>query len=152
MNILKLFLAAALFVPALSAQAKTCELSINANDMIQYNTSELHVGADCDTVTLTLNHTGMLPVTQMGHNWVLAETAVWKEVALDGLAAGQDNDYLEPGDERVLAHTDLIGGGESTSVTVDLAGLDRGRDYTFFCSFPGHYVQMNGTFILSGDS
>ena len=42
----------------------------------------------------------------------------------------------------------MIGGGEETSVTFDISGLEPGGDYTFFCSFPGHYVLMNGQFIV----
>ena len=51
-------------------------------------------------------------------------------------------------DPRVIAETDLIGGGETASVTFDLSGLEPGGDYTYFCSFPGHYVLMKGNFII----
>ena len=46
--------------------------------------------------------------------------------------------------DRVL----LIGGGDEVTVTFDTSALEAGGDYTYFCSFPGHYVLMNGKFIV----
>lgn len=130
------------------AMAEMCEVEIDSNDMMQYDKSEITVSKDCDEVTVKLTHSGSQPVAVMGHNWVLAETSEWQALASDAMAAGPEKDYLPDGDERVLAHTDLIGGGESTSVTFDLSELDADGDYTFFCSFPGHSFQMNGKFII----
>jgi azurin len=48
----------------------------------------------------------------------------------------------------VIATTKLLGGGESDSVTVDVAKLKAGDAYTFFCSFPGHSALMKGTLQL----
>jgi len=131
-----------------TAAAKTCELTITGNDQLQYNKSELVVEADCDKVTVTLEHVGKLPVEQMGHNWTLARTADWKALAQAGQGAGLENGYLPPGDDRVIANTDMIGGGETTSVTFDVSKLEKGGDYTFFCSFPGHWAVMNGKLIV----
>jgi azurin len=47
-------------------------------------------------------------------------------------------------DARIIAHTKLIGGGETTTVSFPTAKLKKGGDYTFFCSFPGHWAQMKG--------
>jgi azurin len=55
---------------------------------------------------------------------------------------------MPAGDPRIIAATELIGGGEQTTVTFDLSGLEPGGDYTFFCTFPGHFVLMNGKFII----
>lgn len=131
-----------------TAAAKTCELSITGNDQLQYNKSELVVEADCDKVKLTLEHVGKLPVEQMGHNWVLAATSDWKELAQAGQGAGLENDYLPADDDRVIVNTDMIGGGETTSITFDVSNLEKGGDYTFFCSFPGHWSIMNGKLIV----
>ena len=43
---------------------------------------------------------------------------------------------------------EMIGGGESTSVTFDVSKLAAGEDYSFFCSFPGHYSLMKGSLTL----
>lgn len=130
------------------AAAKTCELSITGDDQMQYNKPELVVAADCDEVKLTLEHVGEMSVQTMGHNWVLTETADFKAVTQEGQDVGLENDYLPQDDKRVIAHTDVIGGGKKTSVTFDTANLAKGGDYTFFCSFPGHWAVMNGKLIV----
>lgn len=130
------------------AAAADCELSITGNDQMQFNKSELVVPADCDEVTLTLEHVGEMSVEQMGHNWVLTETEDFEAVAQAGMQAGAANEYVPEDDDRVITHTDLIGGGETTSITFDASGLEAGGDYTYFCSFPGHFAQMNGKLVV----
>ncbi|MDN3516527.1 azurin [Aquisalimonas lutea] len=145
---LSLLAPALLLMMPVSASAETCELSISGNDQMQYNKSEMVVGADCDQVTVELEHTGQLPADQMGHNWVLTETGDFQDVAQAGLNAGMENDYVPQDDDRVIAYTEVIGGGETTSVTFDVSQLDSGGDYTFFCSFPGHSAVMQGKLVV----
>lgn len=125
--------------------ADECTLVIEGNDAMQFNLKEMSVPVTCKEVTVTLNHIGKLPVTAMGHNWVLASTADYQTVATAGMSAGADNGYLPKDDPRVLAHTKMVGGGESSSVTFKTDGL-AGKDLTFFCSFPGHFAMMKGSF------
>lgn len=144
----KLILGVALLSCAnLALAAKTCNLAIEGNDLMKYNVTELKVGADCTDVELTLKHVGKLPKQTMGHNWVLTQTTDYTAVANAGMAAGLDKDYLPVDDKRIIAHTKVIGGGESTSVKFPVSKLTKGGDYTFFCSFPGHYGLMRGKFI-----
>ena len=139
-----------LFLSTLAAPglADECALVIEGNDAMQYNIKEMSVPATCKEVTVTLNHTGKLPAAAMGHNWVLASTADYQTVATAGMSAGAENGYLPKDDPRVLAHTKLIGGGESSSVTFKTDGL-AGKDLTFFCSFPGHFAMMKGSFKVN---
>ncbi|MDZ7791419.1 MAG: azurin [Xanthomonadales bacterium] len=128
--------------------AQDCELTIDSNDQMRYDKDSLTVSSECSEVTLTLTHSGKMAVEQMGHNWVLAKSGDVQAIARDGISAGLDNDYVKPGDERVIAATEQIGGGESTSITFSLEGLEAGGDYDFFCSFPGHVAMMRGDFII----
>ncbi len=130
------------------AAAKTCELTIESNDAMQFSTKELSVGKDCTDVKLTLKHTGKLPKSAMGHNWVLTAEKDMQAVATAGMTAGLASEYLPKGDAKVIAATTLVGGGESTSVTFKTAGLKAGEAYKFFCTFPGHSAVMNGTFTV----
>lgn len=141
-------LAGAMMAYGAAASAKTCALSIEGTDAMQFNQQALAVAADCTEVELTLKHSGKLPITAMGHNWVLSETPVFQAVATAGMSAGPTNDYLPPGDKRVIAHTKVVGGGQSTSVKFPTSALKKGGDYTFFCSFPGHWAVMKGKFTF----
>jgi azurin len=127
------------------AADKVCKLEIAGTDQMQFDKKELVVAPDCTQVELTLKHTGKLPAQAMGHNWVLSKTADVAPVASEGLSAGLPNDYLKKGDTRVLAHTKVIGGGQTTSVTFPVSKLKKGESYTYFCSFPGHSSIMKGT-------
>ena len=130
------------------AQAQDCAATIDGNDAIQFNMSEMTVSSSCESFTLTLKHVGSLAANVMGHNWVLTTTADYEPVAAAGQAAGMDNNYVPAGDARVIAATAIIGGGEETSVTFDASALEPGGDYTYFCSVPGHYVLMKGKLVV----
>lgn len=136
-----------LSTPLLAAE---CATTVEANDMMQFNVKNVDVPLSCKTFTVTLMHTGKLPRNAMGHDWVLTSAADKPGVDADGIKAGLDNDYIKPGDTRVVAHTKMIGGGETTSVSFKPAALKKGTDYVFFCSFPGHAAIMHGTVTLIG--
>lgn len=130
------------------APAGGCQLEISANDQIQYDKKELKAPASCKEITLTLKHVGKLPATAMGHNWVLTQPTDAEAVASDGMKAGAANNFVKPSDQRVIAHTKVVGGGESTSVKFSTASLKPGEQYAYLCTFPGHSVTMRGNFIL----
>lgn len=137
------WVAAALLGFSSMAAAKTCQLEIAGTDQMTFDKKELTVPADCTEVQLTLKHTGKMPVTAMGHNWVLTETKDMNAVATAGMSAGAAASYVKE-EPRVLAHTKLVGGGQSVSVTFPTSKLKKGGDYTYFCSFPGHWAVMKG--------
>lgn len=131
------------------AWAATCEVTVEGNDAMQFNTKEIVVDKSCEKFTVTLKHPGKLAKNVMGHNWVLAKTADVQALAGDAAKAGPAKDYLPDGDARVLAHTKLIGAGETDTITIDITKLDPKGDYTFFCSFPGHWAVMKGVFKIA---
>ncbi len=129
------------------AQGQECTQVIEGNDLIQFNVLEIRVSADCGEVTINLRHVGQLAANVMGHNWVLTTTADYTPLATVAATAGPP-EYLPTDDPRIVAATGMVGGGEETSVTFSLSGLEPGGDYTYFCSFPGHYILMNGKFVI----
>jgi azurin len=142
-------LAAALLLAGnLALAAKSCPLTIEGNDQMKFNVAELKVPGDCTEVVLTLKHTGKLPAQTMGHNWVVTKTADFMPVANAGVSAGLAKDYVPENDKRVIAFTKVIGGGQTTSIKFPTSKLAKGGDYTFFCSFPGHYGLMRGKLIF----
>ncbi len=134
----------ALVVLSPAAFAKTCAVAIEGNDQMKFNLPAIKLAADCTQVTVTLKHTGKMAANVMGHNWVLTKTADVQPVAMAGMKASVADSHLPKGDARVLASTKIIGGGQSTSVTFSTSKLKKGGDYTFFCSFPGHFGLMKG--------
>ena len=133
---------------AAPAMAADCAVTVEGNDQMQFNVKNIEVPKSCKSYTVTLKHVGKMPKSSMGHNMVLTPTADATATAADGMKAGAAADYVKAGDTRVIAHTKVIGGGETTSMTIDVAKLKAGTDYTYFCSFPGHSFIMKGALKL----
>ena len=149
-----LYLTAALGLAALAcfsapAAAAECKATVESNDAMQFTTKSLSVPASCKQFVITLKHVGKLPATVMGHNLVLGKTADIAGIASDGMKAGVANEYVKPGDARVIASSKVIGGGGSTTVTIPVGKLRAGESYTYACTFPGHSSIMRGTLTLA---
>lgn len=128
-----------------AAAAEHCSFNLEGNDAMQYNVKNIDVPKSCAEFTINLKHTGTMPVAAMGHNVVIAKTSDINGVAADG--ATVQPDHVKAGDARVIAHSKMVGGGQSTSVTFDTSKIADGG-YSFFCTFPGHSVMMQGTLTL----
>ncbi|MEM9857127.1 MAG: azurin [Bacteroidota bacterium] len=119
------------------------KLVVNSNDLMQFDTKELRVVGG-SKVELTLHHTGKLAKEAMGHNLVILKSGVDLSSFAQRAIKAKDNEYIPEGDD-VIAHTALIGGGQSTTVTFDAPASGT---YDFLCSFPGHWGLMQGKFIV----
>ncbi len=133
---------------AMQALADDCNVTVDSNDAMKFDKSEIVIDKSCKEFTVNLTHSGKIAKNVMGHNIVITTTEDARAVANDGIAAGLNNQYVKPEDERVVAFTDIIGGGEKTSVTFKVDKLKTDKAYTFFCSFPGHIALMKGTVTL----
>ena len=142
-----LFAAASLLLLSSSAFA-ACSVDIDGNDAMQFDKKSIEVPKTCKEFTVNLSHSGKLARNIMGHNWVLTRTGDMQATATDGMSAGLDKDYVKVDDARVIAHTKIIGAGEKSSVTFATNKLAADGDYSFFCSFPGHWSLMKGTLKL----
>ena len=149
MKKINIFILLIIATVSLESIAADCEQVIEGNDALQFNSKTMTVSASCETVTVTLKHTGQLPANIMGHNWVLTKSSDFMPVAQAGGSAGLDNNYVPQNDSRVIAYSKIIGGGESTTVTFSASDLSSNENYTFFCSFPGHYAIMQGSLIVT---
>lgn len=139
----KLISAFAILIATTALNAADVQLELGSNDMMQFDKSELTAPAG-STVTLTLNHNGELPKAAMGHNFVLLKQGTDIPTFATKAMTAAASEYIPEGDQ-VIAHTKLIGGGESTTIT--FSAPEPGT-YDFICSFPGHYALMKGKFIV----
>lgn len=141
-------IALTLFLASGLAAAQDCATTIESDDALRFTPEKIEIPLACKTFMVTLKHTGRLPKLAMGHNWVLAKLSDLDGVARTGMLAGADHNYVDPKDTRVLAHTSVVGGGESTTVKFDTAKLVSGERYGFVCTFAGHSPVMRGVIIL----
>ncbi|MGD1848306.1 MAG: azurin [Salibacteraceae bacterium] len=122
---------------------KKIELTISSDDQMQFDKREMTVG-EGQEVTVILKHIGKMSKEVMGHNWVLLHqgTSI-TDYAMKALDA-KEKEYL-PEEIPVIAATNMIGGGETTSITFQAPAKGT---YDFICSYPGHYGLMKGKFIV----
>lgn len=131
-----------------AAVVADCATTIEGNDALQFNVGSITVPASCSEFKITLKHTGQMPVAAMGHNVVITASADLQAVAAEGMGAGLDSGYVKADDARVIAHSAMIGGGETTSVSFPVSKIADGGPYQFFCSFPGHSMVMKGSIAV----
>jgi len=119
-------------------------IELTGDDNMRFNKTYFRVRAG-EPVRLTLKHIGELPKEVMGHNVVvLQEGTQIKPFAL-AAAEAPENDYLptDPAEAgKILAATEMLGGGESDTLTFT---LEKPGMYPFLCSFTAHYQLMQGT-------
>lgn len=120
------------------------KVDLYSNDQMKYDKSEITVKAGTQ-VELTLTHTGTMAVEVMGHNFVLLKQGTDLVAFTTEASKAIDNAYVPAGSDAVIANTELIGGGGSTTITFD---APEAGTYDFICSFPGHYALMKGKFIV----
>ncbi len=83
---------------------------------------------------------------EIGHSWVLVKAGQEESVIANAIAAGDDKDWLQEDDPGIIAHTSLIEGEQSNTITFDAPASGT---YTFLCTFPEHYKGgMKGTLTI----
>jgi len=119
-------------------------VAITSNDGMRFDVRKIIVSSG-QKVRVTLTHTGKLDKRIMGHNVVFLKNGVKPSAFAVKAAASKSNDYIPEGTIEVIAHTKMIGGGETT--VIEFVAPEAGT-YTYICSFPGHYAMMKGKLIV----
>jgi putative heme-binding domain-containing protein len=121
------------------------QLDIAAGTNLSFRPNRLEVRAG-EPVAVRFRNPDTVP-----HNWVLLAPGSLDQVGqlvnqlvADPLAAVR---HYIPAVEHVLAYTDIIDPGEEQTIYFR-APTEPGQ-YPFLCSFPGHWMVMNGTLVVS---
>lgn len=92
-----------------------------------------------EEIRINLTTVSNLPPTAMSHNWTLVEMGTDVEAFVRAAITASDNSYIPPDyTDQVIAHTEMLGDGESDSVT--FTAPEETGEYDYFCTFPGHYA------------
>ncbi|MEM6956882.1 MAG: plastocyanin/azurin family copper-binding protein [Myxococcota bacterium] len=126
--------------------AAPVSIMLTVGDALGYDQNQLAAGAGAQ-VTVTVNHTGSMDANAMGHNFVLLAQGVDMAAFATAAMSATETNYV-PADRAsdVIAHTQIVGGGEQDSVTFTAPAAGT---YKYLCTFPGHYSAMNGDFVVS---
>lgn len=126
------------------ADENVANIVLTGNDLMQYDKNEIRVKAG-QKVRLTLRHIGKMDINVMGHNVIILKQGVVPSEFAAKAATEKDNGYIPPGTQDIIAHTDLIGGGQVATIEFDAPPVGT---YDFLCSFPAHFALMQGKFIV----
>jgi azurin len=114
---------------------------LTASDQMQYSTRRIE--APAGKVKVELKNVGALPKTAMGHNFIVLKPG--SDVTAFGMKAvsAMTTEYIPADAPEMIAHTKLLGPGESAILELELTA----GTYPFLCSFPGHVALMNGELV-----
>ena len=120
------------------------QIEIETAKNLSYATKEFAVKAG-EALAFTLSNPDVVP-----HNWVLVEPGSLQIVGELGnqLIANPEafaRQYI-PESDKVIAHTDIVPPGEKQTIYFQ-APSQPGR-YPFLCTFPGHWMVMNGVIVV----
>jgi azurin len=123
-------------------EAPPKEVTVQADDKMRYDFTAFDASPG-QKISVTIKNIGTTPKFSMGHNFVLLDRTIntgnIQSAFLDKASMEAAHDYVPPGDKNVLAHSKLLGPGESEVVTFNAPYIP--GDYLYVCSFPGHYSQ-----------
>ena len=121
-----------------------CSLKITSGDLLKFSKKKLTIDSSCSKFTINFKHEGEMSAKTFGHNVVIVERKNFDKVKSKiDMKLGEKSGYL-PDMPEIVAKTAIVGGGAQTAVTIDATKLSKNSEYMFFCSFPGHYGQMQG--------
>jgi azurin len=134
-------------VAAPFALAEDVKLELTGNDQMQFSVKALEV-TEGQKVTLSFKHIGQLPVVAMGHNVVILKPGTELPAFAAKCAPAKDHGYIPQDEESkalIIAHTKMLGGGESDEITFTAPAPGA---YPFLCTFPGHFAIMQGVLTV----
>lgn len=123
------------------------KVEMTGNDQMKFDVTVIEAQAG-QKVTVTLKNIGSMPKISMGHNFVLLVEGMDPNKFVEAGTPHMGREYIAPEmEDKVIAHTKLLGPGESD--TVSFAAPRSPGTYVYICSFPGHYaIGMKGALIV----
>jgi azurin len=100
-------------------EAPPKEVTIQADDKMRYDVTAFDASPD-QKISVTIKNVGTTPKFSMGHNFVLLDRTIntgnVQSAFLDKASTEASHDYVPAGAKEVLAHSKLLGPGESDTV------------------------------------
>ena len=130
------------------ASAQTGRLvELTGNDLMKYSVTAI-AAKPGELLHVRLKNVGTLPKVAMAHNFVLLAKGTDAAAFANASATAYANGYIDPAMKaKVLAFTPTAGPGETVEVTFKAPAAP--GEYTFLCSFPGHFLSgMKGALTV----
>ena len=115
---------------------------INSSDQMRYSATRIE--APAGKIKVEMKNGGALPKEVMGHNFTVLKPGTDIMAFAAKAMPAKATDYIPADATEVIAHTKLLGPGESEVLELDL----QAGTYPFLCTFPGHVGLMNGQLVV----
>lgn len=132
---------------AIAHAAQPIKVEVTANDQMRYSLKKIEgkVGVPME---ITIKHIGKIPKASMSHNMTILKPGVHPAGISMKCSQAKDTDYIATDAESkaaIVAYSPQLGPGESHVIkfTPKEAG-----EYKYFCSYPGHFSEMQGVIIV----
>jgi azurin len=117
---------------------------LEARDNLQFSTRRIEVQTG-ERIALTFKNPDVVP-----HNWALIRPGTLESIGdMANRLIGQPEAYLQqyvPKSDSVLAYTDIVEPGSQFTIYFDAP--DQPGTYPYLCTFPGHWMVMNGEMVV----
>jgi len=132
--------------PQKNNDSKSIKFNLTANDKMQFNLKSISAN-EGDFIVINLENIGKMSIETMGHNFILLKQNVDVAKFATKAMSAKKTEYI-PMDEldNIIVYSKLIGPGEKT--LIEFEAPEKGV-YTFLCSFPGHYISMQGKLVVN---
>ena len=140
-----LWLLLPLLLASAARAADVATIRFEMDDQLKFAVTSFEVKSG-QTVKLTIKKGGSMPKASMAHNVVILKPGVNVDQFAISAMTSAATEYVPTGSEaQVIAHTKLVGAGESD--TIEFKAPAPGT-YRFLCTFPGHFATMQGDMIV----
>ncbi len=120
------------------------EVKIAAGQNLTYDMREFHAKAG-EAIKLVFNNPDAVP-----HNWVLIQPGKLQEIGIEANKLVADPEALirqyVPMSSDVICYSDIVDGKQAA--TIEFRVPNKPGRYPYLCTFPGHWMVMNGTMIV----
>lgn len=131
-------------IPGIDDVAVSNDIQLTGDDQMKFDKTLFKVKAG-EPVKLDFKNVGSLPAEAMSHNVVVLFPGTDVQAFGEAAVTAKDSEHIPQNMlSDVVAHTKMLGPGESDDITFTLP--DPGV-YDFICTFPGHFASMRGKIV-----
>ena len=131
-------------IPGIDTVKVTDNIKIDGMDDMKFDKTLFKIKAG-QNVKLTMKNIGKLPKEAMSHNVVILQQGTDIQAFGEAAVAAKPDHIPASMASDVIAHTKLLGPGESDTINFK---IDEPGVYDFICSFPGHFGTMKGKIVV----
>ncbi len=132
-------------IAGIDTVAITDHIKLEGRDDMTYNKTLFKVKAG-QKITLDFKNVGKLPAASMSHDVTILKPGTDVQTFGTAAVSAPAPDHIPPSmKDAVIAHTKMLGSGQSDQITFTLPAPGV---YDFICTFPGHFETMHGRIVV----